>query len=759
MNKKEYIYFLKWLKENHSNLLDQANINDKIRKDNQIFAVLENRINQTTLLFQSVWLNIFSDSKMFNGESFVTQEAQEQADITSRVVSGATLFNAISNTPILFYAFRHVGTLSAIPLAFTLNIIILSWTNQTGIAAARDKKGNKLWSTVGILSFFMMSAVQSIISGVGVELLHNQEILSYSKAEELIDQRLDNFDVRIQFLNQQEESAQLRCAKEAEEYRLNPSDTKYIDTYGGTYNVVQNRDFENFTNPEAACSPLELEKNADEVSQLTNEKSWLQNNRYAINNDLVLLQALEEFSRLERAEKSGVRKNTSNDERNIEAGDIPVGDSTFSRYFEKKDSTIFLKSGTEAVSRASERFLNNLGIRLERESPTQEGRFSNDVNSGADRPEKNVDSSVAGTLQAIGLSEEYSAQIPTEIETSSLEMSVSVLFFVLSMVTSLSATLLIAAYPKTKEAQTSRNSEVKTAIEFWLETIRRQYIESLHKNISPGETKLENDNDLRLISLYIDEYLKTGRCEYPAVQALGKMTQEGFALKLIKHGGHLPKKIDKTYAAIGSATAKLFELLQTQKQLNKIRKTPDSLGEIVKKAAQQTVQSLTGESKIDIVRNDPDMELAITYQKNIQLIQEGLIKVAEEARYLVLISHVYVSSYSLQGGLDINEIKKLEKSIRETIDRIIPQASLFLGNSYLYDGSWDTHSPSLKKEILDLVKLQCDCSELAKIMKEHLEDLLTPLFMNHTSFEEGALEDSLPQIMNENYSTSLSLKK
>ncbi|NEQ76865.1 MAG: hypothetical protein F6K23_29885 [Okeania sp. SIO2C9] len=95
---------------------------------------------------------IFANARDFDGEESPPDSLKKDSDITAGVVSGATLINAITNLPILFYAFKDLSISSLALLTpgilttlapLLINLILLNWTNKSGTAASDIKHGEK----------------------------------------------------------------------------------------------------------------------------------------------------------------------------------------------------------------------------------------------------------------------------------------------------------------------------------------------------------------------------------------------------------------------------------------------------------------------------------------------------------------------------------------------------------------------------------------------------------------------------------------
>ncbi len=137
------------------------------------------------------WLRklVLADPEDFHGKSFVTEELEKHSKITAGFVSGTNLLNFFTNSPLFYYAFEGIGSGPAFILMLAVDLIILKLTNFCGTAAAGGKKGIRCWSLTAVIAFMTMGILQSVVSGMGVELINNRSTLATLRAEEIINKQ------------------------------------------------------------------------------------------------------------------------------------------------------------------------------------------------------------------------------------------------------------------------------------------------------------------------------------------------------------------------------------------------------------------------------------------------------------------------------------------------------------------------------------------------------------------------------------------
>lgn len=177
---------------------------------------------------------IWANPQQFYGKKWVTDELVEHSQLTATVISTASLVNAITNQPILFFAFKEFGVLAFI-FSPMLNLLLVRFTNENGTAVAGRKRGNKNWAKAGAAAMIAMSILQSLAAAIGSEALNNRPELSSLKALEIIEtqtQKLEDIPATTPaYLSARQEYEQLR--QELPNDRNDPNwDTLYVKLYG-----------------------------------------------------------------------------------------------------------------------------------------------------------------------------------------------------------------------------------------------------------------------------------------------------------------------------------------------------------------------------------------------------------------------------------------------------------------------------------------------------------------------------------------------
>lgn len=241
-----------------------------------------------------VWSLLSANPQEFHGKNFVTDELEDHSRLTARVITTGSLINAITNWPILFFAFQDLGVIIAISFSLSLNLLIVKFTNDNGTATAGRKRGNQGWTIAGAAAMISMSILQSIAAPVGSEALNNRPELSRLKALELIDAQSQKL-ADIPVTSETYETARKEYEKALNEFKtMSRSDGNWDTMYVKLYGSYADRDRDWSTVPTENL-PLEqrmlrLEKEASAVKERA-RKNWSKKleKRHELGDDVLFL--------------------------------------------------------------------------------------------------------------------------------------------------------------------------------------------------------------------------------------------------------------------------------------------------------------------------------------------------------------------------------------------------------------------------------------------------------------------------------------
>ena len=123
--------------------------------------------------------------KQLHGDAFTNREIESHSNAVATVGTVANTINIVTAFPLIFFAMADIPLLG-FPLALGISLGLLKFSNTTVEIAAANKPGNKFWSDVGLAGVITLNIVQSVVSGVGTQLMLDKPGISNRFAEELV---------------------------------------------------------------------------------------------------------------------------------------------------------------------------------------------------------------------------------------------------------------------------------------------------------------------------------------------------------------------------------------------------------------------------------------------------------------------------------------------------------------------------------------------------------------------------------------------
>jgi len=229
-------HYSKEVKELLRHIKENPDVQESLEK--AAIARQNTKVQQAKKAALKVWYLFNAKPEDFHGTAYVTPELKNHSAITASIASASNLVDFFGNWPLLFFLFKSIGQGPAVVLSGVLNILILQIGNYCATATSGEKKGTKSWAQLATVSLILMNVVQTLASGVGVELLNNQNALSQLRAKELIAERTSMIEGLQALKSPDFENAQNQCQADKatlEEYKAAGSpafDTLYVKTYG-----------------------------------------------------------------------------------------------------------------------------------------------------------------------------------------------------------------------------------------------------------------------------------------------------------------------------------------------------------------------------------------------------------------------------------------------------------------------------------------------------------------------------------------------
>lgn len=129
----------------------------------------------------------WADPSRFHGKGYGNSKFIRDAEITANIVNSSNTLDFITNYPLLLFLFSDISGPFKFIVALLFNLFILKFTKECAAGSSSYHRNNRSWSASASLGFIGLSIIQSLSSGVSVELTLNQSGLINLKASEIID--------------------------------------------------------------------------------------------------------------------------------------------------------------------------------------------------------------------------------------------------------------------------------------------------------------------------------------------------------------------------------------------------------------------------------------------------------------------------------------------------------------------------------------------------------------------------------------------
>jgi hypothetical protein len=246
------------------------------------------------------WQKLTPRSQDFYGTAAVSPELRRDAKLTTSLVSLATWLNFLSTQPLLWFAFGALGPLRLVP-SVGFNLLLLGLTNISATATAKAKPNNRSWSRWALMGLISLNVIQSLLAGMGTELMLSRSKLQLRKAEELTEQVIAQRESEVERLEQAPQdsrfaSVQQQCQKNTQKLdQLEHGSPQWDILYIRTFGTLEEKDKDwsqlDYSNLPVCQRVERLRQNhSDKVAARRQELQALKNQRQQATSDKRFLQ-------------------------------------------------------------------------------------------------------------------------------------------------------------------------------------------------------------------------------------------------------------------------------------------------------------------------------------------------------------------------------------------------------------------------------------------------------------------------------------
>ncbi|NEQ51748.1 MAG: hypothetical protein F6K11_16675 [Leptolyngbya sp. SIO3F4] len=162
---------------------------DNYQQQVQSHLEVERGLRNKKWRFFSIFVALLAGNpQQYHGQSFVPSKLSRGSHSTYWVAVVANFINVLTTAPALYFGFLNLGPFGLV-LTSVMSTGILKLSNESASAASASTKGNRFWSSQGLMLFVSINILLSIISGIGSEIMVNRSGLRQDLAAELLDEK------------------------------------------------------------------------------------------------------------------------------------------------------------------------------------------------------------------------------------------------------------------------------------------------------------------------------------------------------------------------------------------------------------------------------------------------------------------------------------------------------------------------------------------------------------------------------------------
>jgi len=164
---------IQWIKTNRPDLVDQV-LNPKPPTK----PTLSNRMEQAKSL-------AFVAPKSLHGGYHVTPELEKSATATAVVMSASNWIDTLGNFPVFFFAFKSLPF--GLPLFMAIALSVVAGNALSAVVAQGHKGRWKLAISALVLGLIPLNVLQTVATGIGIEVINKQPELAQMAAGRALD--------------------------------------------------------------------------------------------------------------------------------------------------------------------------------------------------------------------------------------------------------------------------------------------------------------------------------------------------------------------------------------------------------------------------------------------------------------------------------------------------------------------------------------------------------------------------------------------
>ena len=182
-------------------------------------------------------------ARSMRGDCYGTKSFDEMCNRAANTMAGSTLWDAISTVPFVQFALINFLGPGAMPAAIGASVGMMVFSNGCGKTGANRAKGKSMIANFGLAGFILLSIVKTAASGVGFDILVNQEGIAKEFASKTLQEQIQKRQDKLselqtlsnpKLINLQNscEPLQDKIRNTSKEMQPQTYETLYVQAYG-----------------------------------------------------------------------------------------------------------------------------------------------------------------------------------------------------------------------------------------------------------------------------------------------------------------------------------------------------------------------------------------------------------------------------------------------------------------------------------------------------------------------------------------------
>lgn len=134
------------------------------------------------------------------GKAYASEEFDGTCSRAANMMAGSTLWDGISTVPFVQFALINYLKWAALPAAVGISLGLMLLSNVAGRLGVNRSAGKGLIANTGLSLFILLSLAKTLLSGVGFDILVNQDGITREYAKKVLSQQLADNQKKLEEL-------------------------------------------------------------------------------------------------------------------------------------------------------------------------------------------------------------------------------------------------------------------------------------------------------------------------------------------------------------------------------------------------------------------------------------------------------------------------------------------------------------------------------------------------------------------------------